>query len=97
MFNLSMNLRAMGFLVLVLTLGACSKGGELVLEPGAKIVKSKGSPSLRINDGGKALVVQQGQTPSTGVHGWVSIQAVSSKTLSGGGHQALIHQPVQSQ
>jgi hypothetical protein len=75
-----------------LFLAACSKGGELVLEPGAKIVKSKGSPYVSVNQGGKALIVQQGQTATTGVHGWVTIQSVSARNLtSGAGHQMVLN------
>ena len=81
---------ALGLLSLLIS--ACSKGGELVLEPGARIVKSKGSPYVSVNQGGKALIVQQGQTPSTGVHGWVTIQSVSARNLSSGsGHQMVLN------
>ncbi|MGE0528036.1 MAG: hypothetical protein AB7G93_03200 [Bdellovibrionales bacterium] len=74
-------------------LSACSKGGQLTLEPGAK-KSSKGSPYVMVNQGGKALVVQQGQTPSTGVHGWISIQSVSSdRMVSGQGHQMFMNKP----
>jgi hypothetical protein len=66
----------------MLLLAACSKGGNLTLEPGARIVKTKGSPFVTVNQGGKALVVEQGKTATTGVHGWVSVQAVSSRNLS---------------
>lgn len=66
----------------LVSLSACSKGGNLTLEPGARIVKTKGSPYVSVNQGGKALVVEQGKTPSTGVHGWVTVQAVSSRNLS---------------
>lgn len=66
----------------MLLLAACSKGGNLTLEPGARIVKAKGSPFVTVNQGGKALVVEQGKTATTGVHGWVSVQAVSSRNLS---------------
>jgi hypothetical protein len=85
-------LRIGSLLAFALLFSACSKGGELVLEPGARIVKSKGSPYVSVNQGGKALIVQQGQTPSTGVHGWVTIQSVSARNLSSGsGHQMILN------
>ena len=77
---------------LFLSLVGCGNGGSLTLEPGARKVASKGSPFLRFNVGGKSLVVQAGQTPTTGVHGWVSIQPVSSKVLSApGGDQIYLN------
>lgn len=74
-----------------LFLAACSKGGELVLEPGARVVKSKGSPFVSVNQGGKALIVQQGQTPATGVHGWVTIQSVSGGRHTSGTHDMVMN------
>ncbi len=84
-------LRMTALLGASLFLAACSKGGELVLEPGARVVKSKGSPFVSVNQGGKALIVQQGQTPSTGVHGWVTIQAVSGGKLTSGSHEMVLN------
>ena len=73
-------------------IAACSKGGRLTLEPGARIVKSTASPFLTVNQGGKALVVQVGQTPATGVHGWVTIQTVSSQRMtSPDGHSMVLN------
>ncbi len=77
--------KAFALLSGLLALSACSKGGNLTLEPNARIVKTKGSPYVQVNQGGKALVVEQGKTPTTGVHGWVTVQAVSSRTLSSAG------------
>jgi hypothetical protein len=74
----------------MLLLAACSKGGNLTLEPGARIVKTKGSPFVTVNQGGKALVVEQGKTATTGVHGWVSVQAVSSRNLSSAGGNTMV-------
>jgi hypothetical protein len=74
----------------LLLLAACSKGGNLTLEPGARIVKTKGSPYVTVNQGGKALVVEQGKTATTGVHGWVSVQAVSSRSLSSVGGNTMV-------
>ncbi len=79
-------------LALSMFLGACSKGGQLTLEPNARIVKSKGAPFATVNQGGKALIVQQGQTPTTGVHGWVTVQTISSKTMtSTSGHGMVLN------
>ncbi len=80
----------------VLFLAACSNGGNLTLEPGAKKVVTNASPFVQVNLGGKALVVQQGKTASTGVHGWVSINAVSSKNLTGTGGTQMIMNKTQA-
>ncbi len=75
-----------------MALTACSNKGSLNLEPGAIKVASKGSPYMRLNVGANAMVVEQGQTPTTGVHGWISLQPVSSKSLaSGSGAQLIIN------
>jgi hypothetical protein len=60
----------------------CAKGGQLTLEPGARITKSKGTAFVSVTLGGKAFIVEQGQTADTGVHGWVSIQSVASANLT---------------
>lgn len=79
-------------LALSIFVGACSKGGQLTLEPNARIVKSKGSPFVTVNQGGKALVVQQGQTATTGVHGWVTVQTISSRSMtSASGHGMVLN------
>lgn len=84
--------KGLSLLALSLLIGACSKGGQLTLEPNARIVKSKGSPFVTVNQGGKALVVQQGQTPTTGVHGWVTVQTVSSRSMtSASGHNMVLN------
>ena len=82
--------RALGIIAITLFVSACSKGGELVLEPGARVGKTRGAPFLTVNQGGKALIVQQGQTPATGVHGWVSVQAVSQRNLSSTAGQTMV-------
>lgn len=83
--------KALGVILFSGILVACSKGGQLTLESNARIVKTKGSPFITINQGGKALVVEQGQTPSTGVHGWVAIQTISSSPVSdGSGNTAIL-------
>lgn len=67
---------------LVAFVSACSNGGNLTLEPGAVITKKKGSPYVTVNQGGKALVVETGKTATTGVHGWVAVQSVASRSLA---------------
>lgn len=69
----------------ILTLTACKNGGDLTLEPGARPNKVQGSPYVQVNQGGKALVVESGQTASTGVHGWISVQAVKSTQMTNAG------------
>lgn len=83
-------LQSLGLLGAALFLAGCNSGGNLSLEPGARKVTSLGSPYVRLNEGGKALVVESGQTATTGVHGWVTIQAVSSNTLTGTSGTQLI-------
>lgn len=75
-------------------LSACSGGGTLSLEPGAKKVTSKGAPNVTVNQGGKALIVEQGQTATTGVHGYVTIQAVTARNMASvqsGGATAVLN------
>jgi hypothetical protein len=74
-------------LVLLLSTAACSKGGNLVLEPGGRQPKTFGVPTVRVNQGGKAVIIQTGGafTTDTGVHATVSVQAVSAQNLSGAG------------
>lgn len=80
----------LGAFAAVLT--ACNNGGNLTLEPGAVINKKKGSPFVQVNQGGKALVIEQGKTASTGVHGWVAVQSVASKTMTdGSGHRIIMN------
>jgi len=64
-------------------LTACKNGGEVTLGPSAIKNKNPGSPYAQVNLGGKSLVVEAGKTASTGVHGWVSVQAVTSQNLNG--------------
>jgi predicted small lipoprotein YifL len=75
-----------------LSLTACGNGGSLTLEPGRGPASqlSQGSPFVSVNQGGKAMIVQQGMTPTTGVHGWLTIQAVSSKNLNGADGSAMV-------
>lgn len=90
MRNLGIN--SLGLLGVLLFTVACSKGGNLTLEPGARRPAQKGSPFVQVNIGGKALVVEQGQTVDTGVHGWVAVNSVSHKQLSSAsGHTAVIN------
>lgn len=68
--------------ILSLAVAACSKGGNLTLEPGARVEKSKGSSYVQVNQGGKSLIVEQGKTATTGVHGWVTVNDVSARSIS---------------
>jgi hypothetical protein len=91
-------LKGFALLGLSLLIGACSKGGQLTLEPNARIVKAKGAPFATVNQGGKALVVEQGQTPTTGVHGWVTIQTISSRSMSSAaGHSMVLNKSATQQ
>lgn len=84
--------RGVALFIMLMTTAACSKGGNLVLEPGARAPRSKGAPAVRVNYGGAASIVQQGQTTATGVHGWVGVEVVtSSKISSASGHSATIN------
>ncbi len=71
-----------------LFLTACSNGGNLSLEPGAKKVTSKGSPFVTVNQGGKALLI--GGSGASEVRGYVTVQAVTAGTLSGGSGQPQV-------
>lgn len=65
----------------LLFLTACKNGGDLTLEPGARKDKAPGSPYVQVNQGGNAMIVEAGKTPTTGVHGWVTIQAIAGAHL----------------
>lgn len=80
----------LGLIAAALLLSACNSGGNLTLEPGARKIASKGSPYVTVNQGGKALIVEQGKTAQTGVHGWVSIQTISARNLSSTSGHTLI-------
>lgn len=69
--------KSLGLMAALAFLSACSNGGSLNLEPGARKISSKGSPAAHMTDGGKALV-----SDASGVHGWVSVQSVVSKTIT---------------
>lgn len=71
-------------------LAACSGGGSLSLEAGARKIAIKGSPFVSLNQGGKALIVEQGKTATTGVHGWVAVQSVAQRNLTGTNGTSLI-------
>lgn len=77
--------------VAVYALSACSSGGEMSLVSTGKAKKLKGSPYVSLKQGSRAEVVQSGQTPTTGVHGWVSIQASGTQQVTGGGNRAIIN------
>lgn len=71
-------------------LTACNNGGNLSLESGAVVTKKKGAPFVTINQGGKSLVVENGRTYENGVHGWISVQTVSSRGLADGAGSRMV-------
>jgi hypothetical protein len=72
-------------------LTACNSGGKLSLEPGARKA-SKGTPFVQVNQGGTVHLVESGKTETTGVHGWIAVQSVSSKSITdGGGNQIILN------
>lgn len=73
-------------MALLVSTAACSKGGNLVLEPGSRPAKSTGAPFVRVNQGGKATIIQTGgHNVSTGVHASITVQPMSAQNLSGAG------------
>lgn len=83
-------LKASGAAVaMLLLLSACSKGGQLTLEPGAVKVKSKGSPYVSVVQGAKANLVGADNS----ANGWVTIQSVSSRTVTSGSHNMIVNKP----
>jgi hypothetical protein len=69
---------------LLVTTAACSKGGNLVLEPGSRPTKNSGSPFVRVNQGGKATIIQTGGfTVDNGVHAAITVQPMSAQNLTG--------------
>lgn len=85
---LRIGFKAIVLMAVTLLVAACSKGGQLTLEPGAIIVKSKGSPYVSVTQGGKAYL-----TSADGETGWVTVQAVSTKAITGGGHSMIVNKP----
>lgn len=72
------------------SLAACSKGGQLDLQPGARAEKSGLAPSAAIDLGGKALIIENGYTADNGVHGWATIQTTSSAELSSSSGDGMV-------
>jgi predicted small lipoprotein YifL len=86
--------QCIGLISAALLLSACGNKGNLTLEPGARKIATKGSANLTVNQGGKALIIEQGKTAETGVHGWISIQSMSARNLSStSGHTLFINKP----
>ena len=85
--------KVFGLLAVTLALSACSKGGQLTLEPGAVIVKSKGSPYVSVVQGARANLVGA----DSSANGYVTIQSVSSATVTGGGYSAVVNKPTPTQ
>lgn len=77
--------------ILALSAAACSKGGNIVIEPGSRPSKLKGSPFVNVNQGGKALIIEQGKTATTGIHGFVNVTAVSSTVVTDGTVKGIIN------
>ena len=92
--TLSISKAALLTFTAVLTAG-CSGGGKITFTSPKTRIEAKGSPNVSINQGGQALIVEQGKTPTTGVHGWVAIQSVASGTLtsSTGGTAVIMNRP----
>lgn len=86
-----MRLQALVILVTGLGLTACKNGGNVTLESTNRNNQSQSSPYVQVNQGGQSLIVQTGQTANTGVHGWVTIQAVTSQNLVGGSVGAVVN------
>lgn len=77
---------------MLFVLSACQNGGDLTLEPGSRRpAANKGSPFVRVNNGGKALIWEQGKTPTTGVNGWVTVNSVSAGQITGGTTRIIIN------
>jgi len=86
--KLAMNFFAIAAMATALT--ACKNGGDVTLESNARKVASQGSPYVQVNQGGSAMIVEAGKTPTTGVHGYVSVQAVTSQHLQSSSGTMLI-------
>ena len=76
---------------------ACSKGGTLSLEhPITTPAKRINRPTSTTSLGGHSMVIEQGKTKTTGIHGWVGVNAVTNTTLTGGGYKvSQDHAPTQ--
>lgn len=99
MLNVKYAFQSLLLVAMAMALTACKNGGEVTLEPGARPSKVQGSPYVQVNQGGKALIYESTLTPATatqGVHGWVTVQAVTSSHLTGSGGTNLIMNRPQS-
>jgi hypothetical protein len=96
MLSLRIAIRSMLLISSAIVLTACKNGGDVTLESGAHVVKSQGSPYVQVNEGGKSLIIENGKTVTTGVHGWVTVQAITSTHLSSSSGTNLIMNRPQS-
>lgn len=98
MSNAGWTLKSALFVGVFLSLTACKNGGDLTLESGSRRpAANKGSPYIRVNNGGKALVWEQGKTPTTGVNGWVTVNSVTAGQLQGGGTRMILNKAQSSE
>jgi hypothetical protein len=81
MFAHKIALRSLALVLAALSMAACKNGGQVTIAS-TNSSSTEGSPFVQVNQGGNTMIVQQGQTPTTGVHGWVTIQAITSSNLS---------------
>jgi hypothetical protein len=97
MLNVKYAFQSLLLVAMATALTACKNGGDLTLEPGARKDKALGSPYVQVNQGGKALIYEATLTPATatqGVHGWVTVQAITSSHLtSASGTNLIMNRP----
>src|SRR5665213_2467526 len=94
MLTLKFTLQSLLLVASAAALTACKNGGDVTLEPGARKVTAQGSPYVQVNQGGTAHLVEAGKTETTGVHGYVSVQAITSSHLtSASGTNLIMNRP----
>ena len=81
MLTTKLAMKSFAIVAAALALTACKNGGDVTLESNAHKVASQGSPYVQVNQGGQAMLVEAGKTPTTGVHGYATVQAITSQHL----------------
>jgi hypothetical protein len=90
MLTTKLAMKSFAIIAAAMALSACKNGGDVTLESNARKVASQGSPYVQVNQGGKSLVVESGKTATTGVHGWVTVQAITSQHLQSANNNGTI-------
>ncbi|MBX3023000.1 MAG: hypothetical protein KF799_15095 [Bdellovibrionales bacterium] len=93
--NSPYHLRILLLAAVLLTASACGNGGSINFDPGY-LTKTYAVPKFTMTEGGLALVVEDGLTPTTGYHGKLQFNSVSGIKMSNASHYAKIKYTVRN-